>query len=286
MLTQENDSRLTDILDMIGSIAALDFSKVLATSNQNDMIDAISLGLNMLSEELNAQVVHKVELDEVNTKLERFAYTTAHDLKSPLNSQTGLLELLDLTVLADNKEAKEYIGRLKVINTKMKNLVEGILAYSVANIKEVVRERVDWNELLAEVIEVDDIVHYADIEQRNALPVTCFNRTSGIQLIRNLLDNAIKYSDKERCKIIITSAAFDNHHEITFADNGPGIAHEHQEAIFGLFNQIERSLKLTSVGIGLATVKGIIEAAGERIWLTSKPGEGAAFTFTVKRDAN
>jgi signal transduction histidine kinase len=284
MRTHQHDSRLTDILDMIGSIAALDFSKVLVTSEKNDMIDAISLGLNMLSEELNAQVVHRAELDNVNSKLERFAYTTAHDLKSPLNSQTGLLELLDFAIDDGNSEAKEYVGKLKVINDKMKSLVEGILAYSVAHFKEVAKERVDWNELLAEVMEVDDIAHHADVELMNTLPVGYFNRTSGIQLIRNLLDNAIKYSDKKRCKIVISVNTFVDRHEVSFTDNGPGIAEEHQEAIFGLFNQIEPSVKVSSVGIGLATVKGIIEAAHEQIWLTSKVGEGATFTFTVTKE--
>src|SRR6185369_10892926 len=74
----ENSKRLNDILDMIGRIAALDFSAVLNPSNRNDIIDAISLGLNMLGEELNSKVIEKTKLDEVNNKLEKFAYTTAH----------------------------------------------------------------------------------------------------------------------------------------------------------------------------------------------------------------
>src|SRR5437762_11270853 len=87
----ENSKRLNNILDMIGRIASLDFSKTLQTSDKNDIIDAISLGLNMLGEELSSNVVEKTKLDEVNGKLKKFAYTTAHDLKSPLNSIIGLV---------------------------------------------------------------------------------------------------------------------------------------------------------------------------------------------------
>ena len=284
MLNQEKDKRLTDILDMIGCIASLDFSRELTTSDQNDMFDAIALGLNMLSEELKIQVVDKARLDEVNSKLEKFAYTTAHDLKSPLNSQYGLLQLLELSLDSSNQEAKEYIKRLKLINEKMKSLVEGILAYSVAHFKDVIKEQVDWNELVKEVMEVDTISKFADIQVIGKLPVVLFNKTAGIQVIRNLLDNAIKYSGKERCEIRIEAKAFEKHYQISFTDNGPGIAPENQEKIFGLFNQVEPSFKSSSLGIGLATVKGIIEAAGERIWLESTPGAGASFIFTVARN--
>jgi signal transduction histidine kinase len=115
------------------------------------------------------------------------------------------------------------------------------------------------------------------------LPATYFNRTAGIQIIRNLLDNAIKYSNKQRCKITIEVDSQDDYYQISVTDNGPGIPIEHQEKIFVLFNQVEPSLKASSVGIGLATVKGIIEAHGERIWLKSKPGEGASFIFTISK---
>jgi signal transduction histidine kinase len=269
---------------MIGCIAALDFSRQLETSDQNDVLDGIALGLNMLSEELNTQVVGKVQLDEVNAKLEKFAYTTAHDLKAPLSSQYGLLQLLELSLDPTNQLAREYIDRLKHINEKMKSLVEGILAYSVAHLKQVNREWVDLNALLAEVLETDSTARFADVEVKGTLPVVMFNKTSGIQVIRNLLDNAVKYSDKERCKVIIDVKSSDSDYEISFADDGPGIALENQEKIFVLFNQVEHSVKSSSVGIGLATVKGIIEAAGGRIWLDSKPGEGATFIFTIPKN--
>ncbi len=283
MVDPGDDKRLNDILDMIGCIASLDFSKELPTGSHNDMLDAIALGLNMLSEELNAQVVNREKLDEVNGKLEKFAYTTAHDLKSPLNSQSGLLQLLEMSVGNNNQEALEYITKLKLVNERMKTLVEGILAYSVAHFRDIIKEPVDWNALLLEVMEVDSVFKSADVVIVDTLPVLPFNKVAATQIVRNLLDNAIKYSDKTRCKITIGAEPFENHYQFCFSDNGPGIDPVNHEKIFGLFNQVEPSFKASSVGIGLATVKGILETAGERIWLQSKPGEGASFIFTVSK---
>lgn len=281
---QEKDKRLNDILDMIGSMASLDFSKSLDVSNRNDMIDAIALGLNMLSEELNAQVVARAKLDELNDKLEQFAYTTAHDLKSPLNNQFGLLQLLEMSINPEpDSEADIFIKKLKLANQKMKNLVEGILAYSVVHSREMTLDLIDLNELLLEVIELDDIANRAEVEVIDKLPVIYFNRTAGIQVIRNLLDNAIKYSDKPVCKITISSVEHEDWHLITFKDNGPGIDQENHQKIFKLFSQVDASYKIDSVGIGLATVKRIIEAAGGEIWLESEPGKGASFMFTLSK---
>ena len=281
---QDNEQRLSDILDMIGSMASLDLSRVLKISDRNDMIDAIALGLNMLSEELNAQMVARDTLDELNDRLEQFAHTTAHDLKSPLNNQSGLLMLLELTLKPEkDSDVETCINKLKLMNEKMKSLVEGILAYSVVQAREITKERIDLNELLREVMELDDVAGRADVVVEGTLPNIFYNRTSSIQIIRNLLDNAIKYSDKTRCKIRISSKDLGAYYQITFKDNGPGIESQYHDKIFELFNKIEPSYKAGSVGVGLATVKRIVEAGGGRIWVESEQGKGASFHFTLPK---
>lgn len=281
---QDNEQRLSDILDMIGSMASLDFSRVLKVSDRNDMIDAIALGLNMLSEELNAQMVARASLDELNDRLEQFAHTTAHDLKSPLNNQSGLLMILELTLKPEKgSEVETCINKLKLMNEKMKSLVEGILAYSVVQAREITKERINLNELLREVMELDDVAGRADVVVEGTLPDIFYNRTSSIQIIRNLLDNAIKYSDKNRCKITISAKDLGTHHQITFKDNGLGIESKYHDKIFELFNKIEPSYKAGSVGVGLATVKRIVETGGGRIWVESELGKGASFHFTLPK---
>lgn len=288
MSLSEDDNRLIDILDMIGNMAALDFSKVLITSEQNDMLDAIALGLNMLSEELNSQVVAKVKLNEVNKKLEKFAYTTAHDLKSPINAQSSLIYLLQLAIEDKNlDDIVVYSDKLKQVNSDMEKLVQGILEYSVKTNKDVGSVIINFNELLNEVIELDRANLKANITIISQLPTLPFNRTVGIQIFRNLIDNAIKYCDKEICEISIDTNEFDDYHEISVEDNGPGIAHDYQQSIFELFNKVDPILSNgASAGIGLSTVKSLIEAIGGSIRVESQLAKGAKFTLTVPKTPN
>ncbi len=284
MPEQDYDKRLDAVLGMIARIAALDFSRELETSPANDMMDAIALGLNMLSEELESQVVAKSKLKEVNEKLEEFASVTAHDLKSPLNSQTGLINLLEHCLDAEeNAEAFEYISRLKKMNNKMKCLVEGILEYSRTCSLEISNEVVDLNVLLKEVLETDNICKRASVTVESKLPKVWFTTTGGVQVIRNIIDNAIKYCDKPKCKITVKARELHDHYQISIADNGPGIDASYHEKIFDLFTKVHPYPKENSEGIGLATVKKIIESQKGRIWVESSTGNGASFIFTLKK---
>lgn len=283
----DQDERLNEILDMIGCMAALDFSKTIETSDQNDMIDAIALGLNMLSEELNTQVVARAKLDEVNLKLEKFAYTTAHDLKSPINSSTALIQLIEMYIDKPEKsDLLEFVQKLKQTNASMMSLVEGILEYSRTWSEEMTLEKIDFNNLVKDVIELDGLDKKATITTINNLPIVLYNKIAGVQVVRNLLDNAIKYCDKDECQIKISSKEFDDHYEISFQDNGPGIPKIYHKKIFEIFNQVEPTIQSNSVGIGLSTVKSIIEKHGGRIWLSSKQNHGTTFIFTLMKPKN
>src|SRR6218665_3414066 len=134
----DDDKRLNDILDKIGRVAALDFADEIPTSSKNDVIDAIALGLNMLSEELTTKVVQQKKLNYVNQKLEKFAYTTAHELKSPVNAAMGLIALMELTLYAgDQEDIRKYLQLMRKSMEQMKNLVQGILEYSKIEADEV-----------------------------------------------------------------------------------------------------------------------------------------------------
>lgn len=285
MPSSENDQRLTDILNMIGRMAALDFTRELDYSKKHDMLDAIALGLNMLSEELSSQMVEKRELQEVNKRLEKFAFTTAHDLKSPLNSQIGLLQLIELSIdPTDNPEVGEYIQRLKLVNEKMRSLVEGILLHSVRHYKMGQRETVDFNEVLKEIIVTDNLTVKANIILESELPRISFHWSSAIQVFRNILDNAIKYNDKEQCEIRVGGSETPHFHVIWIKDNGPGIEKEYHDKIFDLFKQVNASTDTQTVGIGLATVKNLMDGCGGKVIIESELGKGCSFVLHIPKD--
>lgn len=280
----ETDKRLNDILDMIGNVAALDFSKTLITSKKNDMIDAVSLGLNMLSEELSSSVVEKSKLDSVNKKLEKFAYTTAHDLRSPLASIIGFVTLLEAALNPEQgSEIEEYLTYLKKTTEQMRSLIQGILEYSKADAELIKKEIIDLNEIFEAIINSDQISEQATVKIANKLPVVFFNKPTLIQIIRNLLTNAIKYSDKDTCEIAIESKVDDGYFQIRISDNGPGVALEDQNRIFEWFDKNDDYSKEDSHGIGLATVKSILDTFGEHIWVESVLGKGSTFCFTLKK---
>jgi len=285
VFSHEDETRLNDILTMIGNVAALDFTKTLTVSKENDMIDAIALGLNMLSEELKDNVVEKAKLDFVNKKLEKFAITAAHDLKSPMNAISGLLFLVEYSLSSRNlNEAQEHISKMKSVLLQMQNLVKGILDYSHATQKTTSQEDINLKDLLREIIDADQFDEHAIIELSNDLPNFAFNRTHLVQVFRNLIDNAIKYNDKDICKIRIESEERSDHYLISVIDNGPGIDSEYQEVIFELFKQVSPNSNSASKGIGLSTVKDILENAGSRIWVESSPGKSTLFRFTIPKN--
>ncbi len=115
----------------------------------------------------------------------------------------------------------------------------------------------------------------------DALPVVMADRGEMVQVLQNLLGNAIKYRGEHRPHIHIASEPRGAHWEITVADDGPGIDPRHHDRIFVLLQRLHRHDEVEGTGMGLAICKKIIESHGGRIWVESREGEGARFTFTL-----
>ena len=281
---ETDEQRLVDIIEMIGKIAARDFNFRLEISEKEDMIDAISLGLNMLSEEMEFNMVEKKRLDEVNLRLENFAMGTAHDLKSPINSITGLIELLKNAVIDKNlSDINLLADKLNEVNGNMKNLVEEILNNSRVPASEVDTTFFPLDELIKEIIRIEELAKKAEFVINGSFPKIIFNRCGLYRVIKNLLENAIKYCDKEVCKIEISVSEMEDHYIMKVCDNGPGIHQKFHSSIFEIFHRGNQSENKESQGIGLASVKAILEGSGEKIWLESEKGKGASFFFTLKK---
>ncbi|HET9914759.1 MAG TPA: ATP-binding protein, partial [Anaerolineales bacterium] len=116
------------------------------------------------------------------------------------------------------------------------------------------------------------------------LPVVFGDSQRLLEVIQNLLDNAVKFMGEQTQPIIeIGTQGEENGMPVFYIrDNGMGIAPEHHERIFGLFNKLNPGAEGT--GVGLAIVKRIIEVHGGRIWVESEEGKGAAFYFTLGKE--
>ena len=120
----------------------------------------------------------------------------------------------------------------------------------------------------------------AEVRQ-DALPVISADLSQLRQVFQNLLGNAIKFRGTETPVITVRAEEKDEEWQFAVQDNGIGIAREHLEIIFAIFQRLHTRKEYPGNGIGLAICKKIIERHGGRIWVESQPGKGTTFKFTI-----
>ena len=225
------------------------------------------------------------ELAKKNAELEQFTYTVSHDLKSPLVTINGFLGYLEQDALSGNTERlKKDIQRIQEAVHKMQRLLSELLELSRIGRMMNAPEVIAFDELVNEAV---DIVH-GRLEEHGVsvhvhanLSTVYGDRPRLVETLQNLIDNAAKYmGDQNAPDIEIGQRGEESGMPVFFVkDNGMGIAPEHHERVFGLFNKLDSRSEGT--GVGLALVKRIIEVHGGRVWVESEAGRGATFLFTL-----
>ena len=227
------------------------------------------------------------ELEAKNAELERFTYTVSHDLKSPLVTIKGYLDFLKQDLSSGRSErVHSDMERISNAAKKMEQLLKDLLELSRIGRVMNPSKKIPFEEVVREALE---IVHGqleatgVTVHTQSDLPIVYGDRQRLIEVLQNLLDNAAKYIGNQKEPLIeIGHSGEEDGKPIFFVkDNGIGIAPEHYERIFGLFNKLDATTEGT--GIGLALVKRIVEVHGGRIWVKSEVGNGSAFYFTLPR---
>ncbi len=226
------------------------------------------------------------DLEAKNSEMERFTYTVSHDLRSPLITIKGFAGAINEDLAVEKYDRiKLDLKRIENAADKMQALLEDLLELS--RIGRIVNPPVEFSmtricldvkELLHGIIEKKGIDFQIDLN----LPMAFGDVHRIREVIQNLVENAVKFLDKqENAYIEIGHLIMENVPVYFVKDNGPGIDHKYHEKIFGLFNKL--NLNTEGTGIGLAIVKRIIELHGGKIWVESSPGKGATFYFTLKQ---
>jgi signal transduction histidine kinase len=225
-------------------------------------------------------------LEQSNRELDQFAYVASHDLKAPLRGIANLTQWIQEDVGDGlSADSAEHMRLLQGRVHRMESLIDGILDYSRAGRVRSQPESVDTGLLVSEAIELLAPSPNVRVEVQPDMPSVETERVALQQVFLNLVSNAIKYTGAVRQDVEVRIGWDHARDGYTFSvtDNGPGIAPEYHERIWGIFQTLEARDKVEGTGIGLSVVKKMVESRGGRVWLESSSGAGATFFFTWPR---
>ncbi|HKV55261.1 MAG TPA: PAS domain S-box protein [Candidatus Binataceae bacterium] len=223
------------------------------------------------------------ELERSNTELEQFAYVASHDLQEPLRMVVSFLQLLSRRYQGQiSEEADEFINFAVDGANRMKRLIGDLLDFSRAGRKrasgavalEAIVEQVREH-LALRIAETGAIITCGE------LPMVQGDEVGLYQVLLNLVGNALKFRGSKRPEIHVSAEPAGQQWTIAVADNGIGIAPEHHERIFLMFQRLHGRDEYDGTGIGLSICKRIVERYGGRMWLESHAGSGSTFYFTL-----
>lgn len=225
----------------------------------------------------------KNELEQKNKELSQFTHMVSHDLKEPLRTISGLSQIIEKKYKGKlDEKADKLLGLIAVATVRMRNLIDDLLDHSSIGQKKEMTN-VDCKKLVEVIIQ--DL--QAQIKETNTtielgtLPIVTGYQTELRLLFQNLISNGIKFSKPGIAPKIRISSKEQDGWTFSIEDNGIGIADQHKDKIFRVFQRLHTTSEYEGTGIGLAHCKKIIELHKGNLWVNSEPGEGSTFYFTI-----
>ncbi|WP_293128809.1 ATP-binding protein [Microcoleus sp. bin38.metabat.b11b12b14.051] len=224
------------------------------------------------------------ELARSNAELEQFAYVASHDLQAPLATIASYAQLLEKRYKDQlDSQAIKFISNIVLGCTRMQTLIDDLLEYSrlgrsrqpfqLTNCNHVVQQAIA--NLQGAIGGTQAVIIYSE------LPAVMGDVSQLVQLFQNLLGNAIKYRQDAPPEVHIIACKQEENWLFSVSDNGIGIAPQHQERIFQIFQRLHTQREYSGTGIGLAICQKIVERHGGSIWVESESGRGSTFYFTL-----
>ncbi len=272
----------------LGTLCVIDQKPHELTEEQKKSLKALSHNVVKLFElrvskiELEAA---KATLEGRNEELERFASMAAHDLKSPLGNISSIIDLLKMDHEPElSIEGRELIGLLDESSNQLRDLIDGILEYTRADMLLLERnEIINLPDFLNAINRLIGNSSKHQIKYPQEPKHIKVNKPALKQILLNLINNGIAYNDKPNKVVNIEFSESNLYYHFAVTDNGYGIAPKNQEKIFNLFERIQtpQTNGTKGHGIGLSTVKKLVERLGGEVKLESQLGEGATFSFSL-----
>lgn len=242
-----------------------------------------------LNRDLEQRVKNRtVQLEAANKELEAFAYSVSHDLRAPLRHIDGFLDLLQKRIgQAVDDKSQHYIDIISDSSRRMGTLIDDLLSFSRMGRQEISKKPVNLNQLIQDAIKEFEL----DVKKRKVswkiseLPIVYGERSMLQIVLVNLISNALKFTRLKKQAIVEIGLASEEDNETVFfvRDNGVGFDMKYSENIFGVFQRLHRMDEFEGTGIGLATVRRIINRHGGRTWAEGKVDRGATFYFSLPK---
>ncbi len=270
-----DDSFIVEITQLFADRAVAEIERVQSESE-----------LQIHREHLQDLVAHRTEeLNRVIKELESFSYSVSHDLRAPLRAINGFSEALyqDYADKLDDT-AKDFLQRICCGANRMGELIDDLLVLSRVTRHQIHRAQVNLSELAQDILQqLQQEQPQRKLSSDIQADIVASGDPSLIRIVmENLLGNAWKYTSKnEVAEIRFFSRADNGTTAYVIEDNGSGFNMEYVDRVFEVFQRLHRAEDFEGTGIGLATVKRIIDRHGGSIWAESKIGEGTSFYFTL-----
>jgi len=277
LATRDSDGKIvswvgtcTDIDDRKQVEAALEASQT-ALKAHADELTCLMAGIAQIN----------IALEKRNQELDQFAYVVSHDLKAPLRAIANLSQWIEEDISDSlNDENRHQMKLLRGRVHRLEALLNGLLQYSRVGRIATEAELVDVKALLYEVLNSIAPPPQVTITIGSEMPTLLTQRLPMFQVFSNLLSNAIKHHDRLDAQVTISVVDKDQFYEFAVTDDGPGIAPQYHEKVFGIFQTLKARDQVENTGVGLAIVKKIIDSFAGDIHLESQEGQGATFRFT------
>lgn len=223
-------------------------------------------------------------LEQSNMELQQFAYVASHDLQSPLRSIAGFVQLLERRCGSQlDDQARDWIRRAVDGAQRMNTLIRDLLEYARVDSRARPFVNVDLAEVVTDALTLLDasIVDAGAVVECGPLPTVRGDRAQLVQLMQNLIGNAVKYHGERPPRISISARSTAEGCAVSVRDNGIGIPAEAREKVFEVFRRLHSASEYPGTGIGLAVCRRVVHRHEGTISVEAAPDGGCIFTFTL-----
>lgn len=274
---------INDNITKNGKIITCEWNNSILKDEENNIEGYLSLGLD-----ITEQILAGKTLAQQSEMTERFAYSIVHDLKSPSTSLYGLADLLSKKYGKSlDQKARLFIDQIMNISAQITSLVENINIFIATKELPCSIETIQLKEILTLIREefsaqlISRNIHWSEPE---SIPHIRADRIAVIRVLRNFIENALKYGGENLKTIQIGYEDREDYHILLVKDDGAGLKQEELGSIFEVFQRKKNPGAIIGSGLGLAIVRELARHFKGQVWVESSFGKGACFYISISKN--